>query len=252
MKKMKLMKLYDVYENLETDGIFTDLANLPNVQMPWEDYADAATLDFAYSARSAEKLVSPIVRRKSNGEYLDSDARLTIALAIYTMNKTNWEKLYNTLSVEYSPLSNYDMTENETIETVENATALDSGSIETAKDGNNTETGTISDSGSSSGTNGVYGFNSSQSVGSDDTNQSSSNTETRNLTYGHDTTDTESRDLTHTDERENEVTRQLTRSGNIGVTTSQQMLTSEREVWQWIFFDKVFSDIDSFLTIPIY
>lgn len=246
------MRLYDVYENLETDGIFADLANLPNVTMPWDEYADAATLDFAYSARSADKIVSPIVRRKSDGEYLDSSSRLTIALAIYTMNKTNWEKLYNTLSAEYSPLSNYDMTENETIETAENSTVLDTGTIETAKDGSDSETGTISDSGSSSGANGIYGFNSSQSVGSDDTEQTSSNTETHNLTFGHDTTDTESRDLTHTDERENEVTRQLTRSGNIGVTTSQQMLKSEREVWQWVFFDKVFSDIDSFLTIPIY
>lgn len=249
---MKMTRLYEVYEDLETDGIFSDLANLPDVSMPWEEYADALTLDFAYYARSADKIVSPIVNRKANDSYLDSNSRLSIALAIYTMNKTNWEKLYNTLSAEYSPLSNYDMIESETIETSENSTVLDTGSIETSKDGNDTETGTINDSGASSGQNGIYGFNSSQSVGSDDTEQTSSNTETHNLTFGHDTTDTETRDLTHTNERENEVTRTMSRSGNIGVTTSQQMLNSEREVWQWIFFDKVFSDIDSFLTIPIY
>lgn len=38
-------------------------------------------------------------------------------------------------------------------------------------------------------------------------------------------------------------------SGNIGVTTSQQMLMSEREVWDWNFFNGVFDDVDKVLTI---
>ena len=47
---------------------------------------------------------------------------------------------------------------------------------------------------------------------------------------------------------------QLTRSGNIGVTTSQQMIESERELWQaWNFFRGiVYPDIDRVLTIEIY
>lgn len=46
---------------------------------------------------------------------------------------------------------------------------------------------------------------------------------------------------------------ELERSGNIGVTTSQQMLTSERKLWMWNFFrDVVFPDIDKVLTIQIY
>lgn len=48
----------------------------------------------------------------------------------------------------------------------------------------------------------------------------------------------------------------LTRSGNIGITTSQQMLTSEREIWDnkiWNFFETiVFPDIDRALTLAIY
>lgn len=40
--------------------------------------------------------------------------------------------------------------------------------------------------------------------------------------------------------------------GNIGVTTSQQMLMSEIELWRWKFFEEVFNDLDSYLTIPIY
>lgn len=45
----------------------------------------------------------------------------------------------------------------------------------------------------------------------------------------------------------------FTRSGNIGVTTSQQMLESERALWLWDYFeDIVFSDINKMLTIKIY
>ena len=45
----------------------------------------------------------------------------------------------------------------------------------------------------------------------------------------------------------------LTRSGNIGVTTSQQMIESERLLWVWNFFrDVVFRDVDRVLTISIY
>ena len=46
----------------------------------------------------------------------------------------------------------------------------------------------------------------------------------------------------------------LTRSGNIGVTTSQQMIESERELWRvWNFFRGiVYPDIDRVLTIETY
>lgn len=46
---------------------------------------------------------------------------------------------------------------------------------------------------------------------------------------------------------------ELTRSGNIGVTTSQKMIESERMLWMWNFFrDVVFPDIDRVLTLQIY
>lgn len=40
--------------------------------------------------------------------------------------------------------------------------------------------------------------------------------------------------------------------GNIGVTTSQQMIQSERSLWDWQYFDKVFKDIDKILTTGLY
>ena len=45
----------------------------------------------------------------------------------------------------------------------------------------------------------------------------------------------------------------LTREGNIGVTTSQQMIQSERDLWLWNFiYNVVFPDVDKILTINIY
>lgn len=46
--------------------------------------------------------------------------------------------------------------------------------------------------------------------------------------------------------------RTLTRSGNIGVTTSQQMLKSELELREWNLYETIFADVDSMITLSIY
>lgn len=48
------------------------------------------------------------------------------------------------------------------------------------------------------------------------------------------------------------VNRTLSRSGNIGVTTNQQMAQSEIALWQWNFFYDVFADVRRELTIGAY
>lgn len=42
-----------------------------------------------------------------------------------------------------------------------------------------------------------------------------------------------------------------TRSGNIGVTTTQQMLQQEFELWKWNFFAQVFEDCDKYLCLSV-
>lgn len=145
-----------------------------------------------------------------------------------------------------------------------------------------TDTGTITTEGTT-GTdrivnNDIYGFNSSDASNADKQtgtdNTTASQTETRNTSekVEHDTTDaetldtqdslnrnatdTETRDLSDArtgNEKTNEtVTHTIHRYGNIGVTTSQQMLQEERELWQWYFYEYVFKDLDRFLTIAVY
>ena len=60
-------------------------------------------------------------------------------------------------------------------------------------------------------------------------------------------TDEHSTDYGHT------ITTERTRGGNIGVTMTQQLLTSEMEFRKkYNFYDLIFEDLDKFLTIPYY
>lgn len=167
-------------------------------------------------------------------------------------------------------------------------TITDTGTKTTVTDKDITNTGTQSNSGSSDTEDGLYGFNSSVAVGSNTSENTNSNTRTDNLATTDDTTETETRNLSHgeseikdgtvaetrnlsdsntktlntveletqnlahSDSGSSDTTRELTRVGNIGVTTTQQMIQSEIELWQWNYFKQVFDDIDSICCLSIY
>lgn len=76
------------------------------------------------------------------------------------------------------------------------------------------------------------------------------NNTTDATTYGK--SDKESIDLSDATNYNNTNTRDLRRHGNIGVTTSQQMIESELELRKKNFYSLVFRDIDEYLTIGIY
>ena len=103
----------------------------------------------------------------------------------------------------------------------------------------NEKTGTQQTSHNDSATHG--GTETTQTTGTEQTAYNTQNTETGTQTQADTGSDTETRNYT------------LTREGNIGVTTSQQMIEAERELWKWNFFrDVVFKDIDKILTLRIY
>ena len=83
----------------------------------------------------------------------------------------------------------------------------------------------------------------------------SANAKTGNDTLTHNTSETDTGTQVDANSGSDTSTRnyRLTRSGNIGVTTSQQMIESERNLWLWNFFYKVvFPDVDRVLTLNIY
>lgn len=83
------------------------------------------------------------------------------------------------------------------------------------------------------------------------------NTSNDNNTFGFNTISTDgvskdksSIDTNTTGDFDNNY-RKLTRSGNIGVTTSQQMLESELKLRQWDFYSMLMDDVDSVMCLAV-
>lgn len=253
------MKLIDVFPNWISDGgIFTALSQF---NVPWKDDINGQTLDLEYYGNtSGEKTISSII-----GKMLEKDgtsslipSRVTqLATLCYNINIKNWNKEYNTLLLSYDPIENYSMVENESGTNSVDGSATNKGTNTDSHTGTQIidETNNSSGNGSGSANNNIYGFNSTAATPANNQSTSTTNsvsgsgkiTRTDNLT---DTTET---DTTTTTNETGNHSRRLTRSGNIGVTTSQQMIESERELWLWNYFrDFVFKTIDKTLSIATY
>lgn len=161
-------------------------------------------IDVLYFTRSSEKWCSTALRKCAYNfqtkEYVWDLVNIT-PLVIKFFDK--WESLLTTLDLDYNPIHNYDMTEDEKVNTY----------LETS---DNVDKYT-------------NGFNSSTA--------------------------------SPTDKSENTITvdgdwdnnkRQLTRKGNIGVTTTQQMLEAEIKLRQYNILEQMFEDVDSVLTLSVY
>lgn len=268
MKKNR-QKINEVFSDAFTgSGIFNALQSFP---VPWAIENISESLDLEYFGNiSGEKYISPLVDKVKSGYTLTDTEINKLAKVIYSMYGNNWIREYNTMFEEYNPIENYSMVEKMTNDTTvdeygRNHTRTDNLSLK--------KTGTVEDSLSKTGTetqapnvtvndsNSVYGFNSSAAVPSSSGSNSTTGTDTKTYnttdanTTTYNTTDANTGTVQDADTGSDTHTRnyQLTRSGNIGVTTSQQMIQSERELYMWNFFyNVVFPDIDKILTINIY
>lgn len=231
---METLKLNDVFKNWVSDGIFKYL-NALNV--PWKNDISVNELNVIYhGARSGNKSIGSIIDNFIVNNELTEENKNTIALSLFAIYNKNWVALWNTLNLEYNPIENYSMTESENIGFNKKVTSTQDLS-ETTDISNNIVANT-QDLGKLYGFNSTDGVNSNKQLGdtTTDTTQTGTNTTKENSTNNEDNT----------------TERTLKRSGNIGVTTSQQMIESERNLWMWNFFENVFSDIDKILVLSIY
>lgn len=167
----------------------------------------------------------------------------------------NWNKLYDTTVLDYNPIWNKDGTVTETEKHIKNNNYTDvtDGKIadHSVTNGNqNTETSGKENTDTTNNTNEknyVFGFNSDNAAQSgetvtDDTGRTntdrSENTKT-NSSANTDATTTNNTNFKH-DEKEN-IDREYTRTeqGNIGITTTQQMINEEREVDKFNLMDYI-------------
>lgn len=220
-----------------TQNIFTRI--MTTYDVPWaEDESITGTLlDFEYMYnQSGDKIISPAVSKNlSDGELSDTDFNKLCDIAWMMYNK-RWARLWEILTAEFNPLENYSMVEERTFE---------HGKIETnsgTDTTNRTGTDTVTHTGDTE--NEISAFNSSSYQDNSKDTQNTTDLDTRNmsdaLVHGHVVTNS------------GEDTETTTRSGNIGVTTSQQMAESSLQLWKWNYFYDIFRDVDNIFTITTY
>jgi len=227
----KLSELFDldyVYDGNETIFDYlkdNDTFPLVNAFINNDNYNDIAEEYFiGYSAdKYISSLVSKLYDKNDDLDVLSSK----LAKFIYRRFATKWKKIYDALMTQYNPLENYSMLEERTPELTTEET-----------ENVNTEVTTNRETNASSK---YKGFNASDPVTITTTDGS------EDVTTSGASRDNETHKVT-----ENTGKETLTRSGNIGVTTSQQMLESEFKVRQYDFYKMIYNDIDSILCLSIY
>lgn len=284
------MKLNDVFTDYINNGVFTFLNSL-DVPWKEKNISQQLNLQY-HGNISGKKETSPLVDSLIVENSLTDNSKTMLAMSIFSIYSNKWSKLYRVLSLEYEPIENYNMIETEkTTSTNENTDTITTNTTNsndvtetntgtnTANDSENTtgkntitDSRNISENNNVTNNNSLYGFNSTSGVNSDSQNGTETRNTTDNNTHNDDLKGTRTnehsenintskvtaqkndikdvKDGTHTENGSQDRT--LTRHGNIGVTTSQQMLNSEIELWQWDFFSGVFKDIDTILTIQTY
>lgn len=243
-----------------------------------------------YVGRSGLKKIGSLVERyKGNNDTLNEEQIELLGDMIKLIFDNQWKKEYDTIIKSYDPLYSYVL--NETQQTngsnsediVENIGAINEtstrgGYSEQVNYGAESESnnyGEINKTNnygerSSNTINRVSGFNNglvdSETSGTTDnehtdTERKSSHTDTRTTQAKTDTSTTSERnDTKTTSERENATNKSgtisenktISKEGNVGNFTQQDLILKEIELRKYNFFNKMFSDIDSYLVLKCY
>ena len=253
--------LRDVFSGWESGtGLFSFLA--AQTTMPWAnaENVDNSVLDIAYFGNhSGGKFCAPLVKLLIDDDgVIPNAARVTIPKILISMYLNNWNRLWATNVVVYSPIHNYDMQEERDLATTDDNVETTDGELSrTGTEGlthgmvESTQHGRTEDN-----VNYKYGLNTtvyqqnrsdenvSTEGGTTTTTDSGTDTTTRNLV--------DSTDQTVTEDNEGTEHEETHRYGNIGVTTTQKLLQEERNLWLWNFFDEVFNDLDKELALAFH
>ena len=152
-----------------------------------------------------------------------------------------WEKLYETLLYEYNPIHNYDRHE------VWNETRDTSSTYTTDSEGSGKRTAESESSAESLDK--VAGMNDPAAV--DGAMANRAKTESKgDVKDGEDTSVNSHSESLNVNEHANEHTSHI--YGNIGVTTSQQMIEAQREVVKFNMVDIIIADFKGRFCLPIY
>lgn len=176
-----------------------------------------------------DNLVSEIMRNSGDlypyhqvPEYLKRNITFWFSRRLF-----DFDRMYKSLRMEYSPIENYDRIEDIKREYKDSGTDTETLTLGSSTTSSHTGTDTDSIQGSGSNEKGVYAYNEDGYTNreKDTETHNSNNTQTYNSTV---TNTGSGSDKTQTDYGKQRTETESTRiHGNIGVTTSQQMIESE-------------------------
>ena len=244
--RMTFSELFDASKDNEGFFSFLDL-NSPGI-LPDYFLNDIPLLDYGvWSYAFGRELGSMYYMMDKSGIFID-DIKLNLTTETISFYRSSWDNIYKSLTAVYNPINNYSMTESGEDTRTNTGTQSTSGE----RSGKETETPNLTNTttGENNSSGGLYGFNSAESVPSDTTHGTNTNTNTQSGTVNTDTSGTTS--STRTDDLTEKSVHTFERSGNIGVTTSQQMIESEIELRKNQFYDIVFHDIINYVCLHVY
>lgn len=155
-----------------------------------------------------------------------------------------WEKLYATTNLEYNPIHNYDRTEEWTEEETGNRNESRTQSQESSGE----SSGTVQNSGVDTVKSDVSAFN--------ETSYTPKELQTTTLGTENTSSGTAKQTTDITDDTDENSSRNNTRTGrafgNIGVTTTQQMIEAERNVVKFNIIDYIVEDFKKRFCLLIY
>ena len=167
----------------------------------------------------------------------------TILDAWCVYRKKMWLDMWNTTNLDYNPINNYDRTETETIENDRNGTSSNKANNQHNEGNQHWGTDPVV-----TRTEDRYGFNNtSTSV------PVAKTVETPTAFSHHDDISTGDKINSDSTIKENEtITRSLRNYGNIGVTTTQEMIQQQREIIQFDFIENVVNEFKAKFCIMVY
>lgn len=157
-----------------------------------------------------------------------------------------WGKLYATMQLQYNPIDNYDRTETRTLASQAAGNSTDGGTDTVTS----ADTGTDTTSGNSTNLNQVKAFDTAANTFTDKEKDTVNNS--GSTTYGKTNTNTTRYGHTNNNAYSKNDTENIRAYGNIGVTTTQQMIEQERDIAKFNIYQVILEEFKQRFCLLVY
>lgn len=190
-------------------------------------------------ALSQSDFIDYLLFRFGSAVLVDYDASTlaTLTRIWHLSNNYKFAGIAATMRFDYDPISNYDRTETETTQRTPNLTNTETRNTLTTDGGTTTTQGSVTDSQTADSTGSVAPFDSATFANAQKSATTAGGTSTDSQTVTHGKTQADTGTVTHNETGTDTTGRQSHVSGNIGVTTTQDMIRQEREIINFNFLE---------------